>query len=132
MLVSTEEAPEGWVVAARRDDPTAIGLAPRSYLHKVQQRRPPKMQAPPSPGEGAMVVAGGGAMAGGGLQSVRAREAALEVAEAAMRARAEAEAALRARAEVLDERELPLHYRYITVTLPLHYRYRCWTSERRR
>ena len=97
--MSDEVAPEGWVLAARTADPTVVGLAPRSYLQRLQEKTVP----PPSPGEGAMVLAAPTTLVTS--ESIRAREAALEAAEAAMRARAEAEAELQRRRAALDERE---------------------------
>ena len=97
--MSNEVAPEGWVLAARTADPTVVGLAPRSYLQRLQGNTVP----PPSPGEGAMVLAAPAALVT--AESIRAREVALEAAEAAMRARAEAEAELQRRRAALDERE---------------------------
>ena len=39
--MSDEVAPEGWVLAARTADPTVVGLAPRSYLQRLQEKTVP-------------------------------------------------------------------------------------------
>ena len=49
MLVSSEEAPEGWVIAAREAEPAVVGYVPHSYLREPEAEKQARRRAPPEP-----------------------------------------------------------------------------------